>query len=172
MLKNSARTVHCASLLSHQYYCCVPVFSLCFSISKLILGSCLLHMASMFFRTECEIGFEATTQAKWVRLYFLSFHIVGVILVNNVVSAFIINSFMTQLAILRERDEAEVIDGEAVLYHEQAVFDGSMVTGTKTNLKGSFIARIRHTAQSEEGHYHDRLKRLFSRSSSTGEDKS
>eukprot|EP00977_Amphora_coffeiformis_P023095 scaffold12184_cov164-Amphora_coffeaeformis.AAC.2 len=79
---------------------------------------------------------------------------------------------MTQLAVLRERNEAEVIDGEAVLYHEHAVFDGSVVTGTKTNLKGAFIARIRHTAQSEEGHYHERLRRLFSKSSSTGEDKS
>ena len=99
---------------------------------------------------ECEIGFEATTQSKWVRFYFLGFHIVGVILVNNVVAAFI-NSFMTQLAVLRERNEAEIIDGEAVLYHEHAVFDGAEVTGTKTDLKGAFIARIRHTAQSEEG---------------------
>ena len=59
---------------------------------------------------------------------------------------------MTQLAILRERNEAEIIDGEAVLYHEHAVFDGAVVTGTQTNLKGDFIARIRHTAQSEEGY--------------------
>ena len=108
-------------------------------------------ISNYFVFVECEIGFEATTQAKWVRFYFLGFHVIGVILANNVVSAFIINSFMTQLAVLRERNEAEIIDGEAVLYHEHAVFDGSVVTGTQTNLKGAFIARIRHSAQSEEG---------------------
>jgi hypothetical protein len=49
--------------------------------------------------TECEVGYEAVTQSKWVRLYFLGFHILGVVLVNNLVTAFIITSFLQQLAI-------------------------------------------------------------------------
>ena len=116
----------------------------------------------------------ATTEGKWVRFYFLSFHICGVILANNLVTAFIINNFMTQLAVLRERDVDEIVGevghGEAWLSHQRAVFDGSVVTGTKTDLTGAFIARIRHTPESEEGHYHERLKRLFSKSSSNGDE--
>ena len=120
---------------------------------------------------ECEIGYEASTESKWVRLYFLAFHVCGVIVVNNTVTAFIINSFLTQFDILRQRNDAEIIgDGEAVLYHQQAVFDGSVVTGTKTDLKGAYIARIRHTTESEEGHYHERLKRIFSKTSSNGDE--
>jgi hypothetical protein len=38
--------------------------------------------------TGCEVGYEAVTQSKWVRLYFLGF-----VLVNNLVIAFIITSF-------------------------------------------------------------------------------
>jgi two pore calcium channel protein len=120
--------------------------------------------------TECEVGYEATTEAKWVRLFFISFHVCGVILVNNLVIAFIINSFLTQLQIFRERDDAEFVgENEAVLFHRQAVFDGSEITGTKTDLKGAYIARLRHSASSEEGHYHERLKRLFTQGSSVEE---
>lgn len=120
--------------------------------------------------TECEVGYEATTEAKWVRFFFVSFHVCGVILANNLVTAFIINSFLTQVAVMRERSDAEIIgDGEAVLNRQEALFDGSVITGTKTDLKGLYIARIRHTPESEEGHYHERLKKLFSTSSSRGE---
>lgn len=121
--------------------------------------------------TECEVGFEATTEAKWVRLFFIGFHVVGVILVNNLVIAFIINSFMTQLQIIREKDGVEIIDGEAILHHQQARFDGSMITGTKTDLKGMYIAKLRHTSKSEESHRQERLKRLFTQGSSSGNDK-
>lgn len=41
---------------------------------------------------ECEIGFEATTEAKWCRWFFLCFHVIGVILVNNLVTAFVIGT--------------------------------------------------------------------------------
>ena len=73
---------------------------------------------------------------------------------------------------MRERDFKESLgNGEATIYHGEAEFDGSEVTGTKTSLTGKYIARIRHTPESEEGHYHERLKRLFSKSSSNAEEK-
>jgi hypothetical protein len=34
---------------------------------------------------------------KWVRVFFFSFHIFGVVLINNLVIAFIINSFLQHL---------------------------------------------------------------------------
>lgn len=87
--------------------------------------------------TECEVGYEATTEAKWVRFFFLSFHVCGVILANNLVTAFIINSFLTQFAVMKERNDSEVVgDGEAILSRQQALFNASVVTGTKTDLKG------------------------------------
>jgi len=117
--------------------------------------------------TECEIGFEATTGSKWVRLFFLSFHIFGVIVINNVVIAFIIDEFLTQLAVFTETTDAEFVgDSEAILYHRQAVFEGSTITGTNTSLKGTYIARIKRSEL--EGHDHERLRKLFTQTSSTG----
>jgi len=119
----------------------------------------------------CEVGFEAATQGKWVRLYFLSFHVFGVILVNNLVIAFIINSFMAQLAIFRERTYDEVVDdGEAVLRGRRAIFDASQVTGTKTSLRGDYIARLRHSYSDngdDDKNHQERLRKLFTRSSSS-----
>jgi len=47
--------------------------------------------------TTCEGGYEAVTEGKMVRLFFFSFHILGVVLVNNLVIAFVINSFLSHL---------------------------------------------------------------------------
>ena len=73
--------------------------------------------------TQCEAGFEAVTGTKWVRLFFLSFHLFGVILVNNLVVAFIISSFLEQLPIVTQRAaEDEVLEGgEAVLRGRWAI---------------------------------------------------
>ena len=49
---------------------------------------------------------------------------------------------MTQLGVMREKDFKESVgDGEATIYHGEAEFDGSEVTGTKTSLTGKYIAR-------------------------------
>jgi hypothetical protein len=108
----------------------------------------------------CEEGFEAVTEAKWVRFFFLCFHIVGVILANNLVIAFIISNFMQQLAIMRE--ENEVVEG-AVIENGKAMFDASTVTGTKTSLSGTYIARLRRDKYGDDN---IRLRSLFSRGSS------
>jgi hypothetical protein len=108
----------------------------------------------------CEEGFEAVTEAKWVRFFFLGFHIVGVILANNLVIAFIISNFMQQLNVMRE--ENEVIEG-AVIENGKALFDASSVTGTKTSLSGTYIARMRRDKYGDDT---KRLRSLFSRGSS------
>ena len=112
--------------------------------------------------TECEAGFEAVTEHKWVRIFFLSFHIFGVILTNNLVIAFVISSFLEQLPIVQRRiEEDETLDGgEAVLRGRRAVFDASEVTGTKTNLSGGYVARIR---SGNKGDNRERLRALFTK---------
>jgi hypothetical protein len=108
----------------------------------------------------CEEGFEAVTGAKWVRFFFIGFHIVGVILANNLVIAFIISNFMQQLTIMRE--ENEVVEG-AVIENGKALFDASSVTGTKTSLSGTYIARLRRDKYGDD---HKGLRSLFTRGSS------
>lgn len=108
------------------------------------------------------------TQAKWVRYFFLLFHLIGVVLVNNLVIAFIINSFLRQMAIFNEKVQDEVVgDGEAVIQNRRAVFDASTVTGTKTSLSGGYIARLRKMHSDPlQGREQERLRRLFTHHSS------
>ena len=116
----------------------------------------------------CEVGFEAATDAKWVRLYFLSFHILGVILVNNLVIAFVISNFLTQFAIMKENAGPEIVEGEAIIHDRRAMFNAAQITGTKTSLTGAYIARIRHTTSEISGsnHHQSRLRQLFTQESS------
>jgi hypothetical protein len=120
----------------------------------------------------CEVGFEAATQTKWVRLFFLSFHVLGVILVNNLVIAVIINKFLQKFATLRDehKDVVEVVgEGQAVrIGHGRAVFDASKVTGTPTSLKGDYIARLRHAhSDITDNHNRERLRTLFTQQTSS-----
>jgi two pore calcium channel protein len=118
--------------------------------------------------TECQDGFEAVTQSKWNRLFFLAFHMIGVILVNNLVIAFIINSFLQHLEYFRERTEEEMVgEGEAILRDRRAVFDASEITGTKTSVRGGYIARLRReNSDLVDGKDTDRLRALFTKNSS------
>jgi two pore calcium channel protein len=119
--------------------------------------------------TECADGFEAVTQSKYTRLFFLAFHIFGVVLVNNLVIAFIVNSFIEQWDKQQERDTREEIEGEAAIEGRRALFDAEYVTGTKTGLAATmFIARIgrrSHNRQTQQA----LLKNMFTRTESTSE---
>lgn len=125
--------------------------------------------------TQVEVGFEAVTQSRWVRLYFLSFFILGVVLVNNLVIAFIVSSFLNQLDIVQNRTHNEVVgDGEAVLQGRKAVFDAEEITGTKTTLSGRYIVRVssgRRGAHSTTTHQ-KQLRELFSSANSIPEEQS
>jgi hypothetical protein len=80
--------------------------------------------------TECEIGFEFVTGGKWVRLFFFCFHILGVIIFNNVVIAFIINAFFQQLKTINDRQGwEEHVEGEATIKGARAMFRASTITG-------------------------------------------
>lgn len=116
--------------------------------------------------TECEEGFEAVTGKKWVRFYFLTFHVAGVLFVNNLVIAVIINSFLQQLEILRQRSSEERV-GDTVIRDRHALFEASEVTGTKTSLRGDFIARFRRSESTPQGHDQELLKHMFTRTSSS-----
>jgi two pore calcium channel protein len=116
--------------------------------------------------TNCEIGFEAVTGGKWVRLYFLAFYIFGVILIDNLVIAFIINAFFQQLATLQTRLGSEVVEGEAIIHGEGAHFDASKITGTDTGITGGYIARIRARHADVEIDEREGLRRLFTQQSS------
>jgi len=114
--------------------------------------------------TNCEIGFEAVTGRLWVRLFFISFHVLGVILVNNLVMAVIINAFFQQLKVIDFRNNEDVA-GEAVITGELAHFDASEITGTKTGATGSYYARLRAVHADIEIDEREGLRRLFTQSS-------
>jgi len=115
--------------------------------------------------TECEAGFEAVTQSKWTRLFFLAFHIAGVIMVNNVVIAIVINQFIDQWDKQHEYNSLANVEGEAIIVGRHAIFNAREITGTKTGATGDYVARVRRTSQLGQ---HAFLRRVFSRGSSGG----
>jgi hypothetical protein len=128
--------------------------------------------------TECEIGFEVVTQARWVRCFFILFHILGVVLINNLVIAVVINSFMEHLSYLKanEGKPDEVVgNGEAVLRQEKAIFDATQITGTQTFLSGVFVAKLKRHINSDFSSNNsgtDKLRKLFTQTSNVPSEKS
>ena len=121
--------------------------------------------------TECQSGFEAVTQNRYNRLFFILFHICGVVLVNNLVLAFIINAFIKQWDFRHEKLKTLVIEGEAVITGRQALFDATKVTGTTTDLTGQYTAKIgQHRAHFDEEHQQRILKSMFTSTSSNIEE--
>jgi len=121
--------------------------------------------------TECEIGFEYVTGEKWVRIFFFSFHLIGVIVISNVVTSFIINAYFQQMKTLVQRlGWEEIIENEALLKGARGIFDATTVTGTNTGVKSVYIARIRPKHMDIEVDERAALRNLFTRTSSTSED--
>mmetsp|Transcript_61551 Transcript_61551/g.181897 ORF Transcript_61551/g.181897 Transcript_61551/m.181897 type:complete len:558 (-) Transcript_61551:117-1790(-) len=111
-------------------------------------------------------GILAVMGSKWTRLYFVFFHILGVIVVNNLVIAFIIDSFMSEWNEAQEGSE-QVDTGDAVIGHDnRAYFDATEVTGTKTTLSGAYMARMTNPALMLSTRKSNELKKLFTKSSS------
>ena len=112
-------------------------------------------------------GILAVTQNKLSRFYFLGFHLLGVVLVCNVVTAFIIDSFMDEWK--EARGGAKSHDtGDAIIDEKRALFDARIVTGTKTNLQGQYVARMyaQNPDQLLSMRMGDELKKLFTKTSS------
>eukprot|EP00547_Thalassionema_nitzschioides_P003031 CAMPEP_0194206606 /NCGR_PEP_ID=MMETSP0156-20130528/5581_1 /TAXON_ID=33649 /ORGANISM="Thalassionema nitzschioides, Strain L26-B" /LENGTH=818 /DNA_ID=CAMNT_0038933165 /DNA_START=52 /DNA_END=2508 /DNA_ORIENTATION=- len=112
--------------------------------------------------TECQDGFEAATQSRWNRFYFFFFHVVGVILANNLVLAFIINAFINQWDFRHEKLENSAA-GNAFILGRKAMFNASEVTGTTTDLDGVYTAKLRTTSTQllDEQHQHQFLQNTF-----------
>eukprot|EP00521_Asterionellopsis_glacialis_P014788 CAMPEP_0195301872 /NCGR_PEP_ID=MMETSP0707-20130614/30087_1 /TAXON_ID=33640 /ORGANISM="Asterionellopsis glacialis, Strain CCMP134" /LENGTH=536 /DNA_ID=CAMNT_0040364959 /DNA_START=53 /DNA_END=1666 /DNA_ORIENTATION=- len=115
--------------------------------------------------TECEAGFEAVTESRWTRLFFFAFHIAGVVMVNNVVVAVVINHFIDQWDKQHELNSLDHVTGEAIIVGRHAIFNAREITGTKTGATGDYVARVRRTSQMGQQAF---LRRIFSRSSSEG----
>ncbi|KAL7534858.1 LOW QUALITY PROTEIN: hypothetical protein ACHAXR_006128 [Thalassiosira sp. AJA248-18] len=116
-------------------------------------------------------GLETATGNKWlVRLFFFSFYLLGVIGISNVITSFVINAFFQQMATIEHRQGPEEhIEGEATIRGSHAVFDPSNITGTETGLGHSvYFARIKPKHRDVELDEREALKRLFSRTSSSG----
>jgi hypothetical protein len=105
------------------------------------------------------------TGGLWVRLFFLSFHVLGVILVNNLVIAFIINAFLQQLKVFVYRNNQDVVTGEAIITGERALFNAGTITGTETGTTGGYYARLRAVYADVEIDEREGLRKLFTQSS-------
>ena len=117
--------------------------------------------------TECEIGFEFVTGAKRVRFFFFAFHLLGVIVINNVVTSFIINAYFQQNQTLKQRQGwEEIVEGEAKIKGERGVFDATTVTGTRTGAHSMYIAQINPRHMDIEIDERAALRKLFTRTSS------
>ena len=93
--------------------------------------------------TECYAGFEAVAQNQWPRLYFLAFFLVGVVLANNLVIAFVINAFIVEWNLRQEEMRSDdIITGDGVIRGHTAELDVTQVTGTQTNLSGKYVATV------------------------------
>lgn len=91
----------------------------------------------------------------------------GVILVNNILLAYLINAYLQQLDVLQTRNDEDLVNGEAVIQGERALFDASSITGTKTGASGEYYARLRAIHADVEINEREGLRRLFTRTSST-----
>lgn len=116
--------------------------------------------------TECQGGFEAVAQTRWNRLYFFFFYVIGVILANNLVLAFIINAFINQWDFRKEEVENSAA-GEALVLGRKVMFDASEVTGTSTDVDGIYSAKLRNRSLLDEQHQHQVLQNMFTSTSSS-----
>lgn len=101
---------------------------------------------------ECELGFEAVTEAKWVRWFFLLFHLIAVVLVNNLVVAFVIEAFLEQLTLSKSQGDDDA------LRHGTVILNGGHVVLKTTAFKGMglmsarpYRVRLRHAASDITG---------------------
>jgi len=116
------------------------------------------------------IGYEAVTESKLCRLYFLGFYVFGVILVNNVVIAFIVNAFIDGWDNQQELNAQHQVS-DALIEGREAVFNASKITGTATFVSGTYIAKLkRRTAAHHSVRGVDVLKGLFTKTDSQSDD--
>mmetsp|Transcript_2156 Transcript_2156/g.5063 ORF Transcript_2156/g.5063 Transcript_2156/m.5063 type:complete len:802 (-) Transcript_2156:128-2533(-) len=115
--------------------------------------------------TNQAAGLEYATGTKLpVRLFFFSFHLLGVTGIGNVITSFIINAFFQQMSTIEQRQGPdEKVEGGTVIRGSRAIFDSSMITGTATGLKKeTYIAKIKTKHIDVEVDERGALRELFS----------
>jgi len=87
------------------------------------------------------------TKMYYHRIFFVLVYIFGFVVVNNIVIALIIESFMRewQKNVQNKGDGAEISSKGGVQLHVE--FDARNITGTDTNLHGRYLAKFRRTAK-------------------------
>ena len=98
-------------------------------------------------------GILAVSETRLSRYFFVAFHIFGVVIVNNIVVAYVVDAFMAEIgeSSITESNksihdfDADILDASDAIISEQshAIFDASQISGTKTSLKGHFIVRMK-----------------------------
>lgn len=104
---------------------------------------------------ECELGFEAVTEEKWVRWFFLSFHLLGVILVNNLVVAFVIEAFLEQLSLSKTQGDDEVPGDGKVITNGGHVVLKATFKGKQDTIADNYRVRLRYAASDITGSKQD-----------------
>mmetsp|Transcript_4837 Transcript_4837/g.8702 ORF Transcript_4837/g.8702 Transcript_4837/m.8702 type:complete len:291 (-) Transcript_4837:172-1044(-) len=115
--------------------------------------------------TNQASGLEYATGTKLpVRLFFLSFHLLGVTGIGNVITSFIINAFFQQINTVKQRQGPdEKVEGGTVISGSRAIFNSSMITGTATGLqRETYIAKIKIQHMDVEVDERSALRELFS----------
>lgn len=98
-------------------------------------------------------GILAVSGTRLSRYFFVTFHIFGVVIVNNIVVAYVVDAFMSEIENSpgKEKEEnirdldTDILDASDAILSDakNAIFDASQISGTKTTLKGHFIVRMR-----------------------------
>jgi two pore calcium channel protein len=125
---------------------------------------------------EQSSGVIAATQSLWTRYYFLLFHICGVVIVSNLLVATLIDSFMDEWQKKQHQNNNNSTTDDSDNTHEaadaeftqgnEALFEASEVTGTKTTLSGRYVAKISNKSGHTTEERRHNLHKLFTKTSS------
>jgi len=116
---------------------------------------------------EQSSGIIAVTQSHWTRFFFIFFHIAGVVIVSNLFIATLIDSFMDEWKKEHpdQDNSMEIVDAEFT--DAGALFDASEITGTKTNLSGRYVAKMKTSRGRTREAQRQNMQHLFIRTKSS-----
>lgn len=90
-------------------------------------------------------GFVAASESKLTRVFFVLFHIVCVVIINNLVISFVVEAFMTEYNAVGARSNKtknKTTDRGVTVSRQQATFDATLIAGTQSGVKGMYVARV------------------------------
>ncbi|GMI43545.1 hypothetical protein TrCOL_g2384 [Triparma columacea] len=89
-------------------------------------------------------GFAAASNSKLARLFFVSFHLIGVVVINNLVISFVVEAFMTEYNAAGSRTgrKSNRTDRGVTVSSQQATFDATSITGTRSGVEGTYYAKV------------------------------